>query len=44
MVLFRHEFVVPVWAVVAEQFIPILLEGLSVREAVDTLPNAVNNL
>ena len=44
MVLFGHEFVVPVGAVVANQFSPILLEGLRVREAVDTLPNAVDNL
>ena len=44
MVLFGHEFVVPVGAVVADQFIPALLEGLSVREAVDALPNTVDNL
>ena len=44
MVLFGHEFVVPVGAVVADQFIPVLLEGLSVREAVDALPNTVDNL
>ena len=44
MVLFGHEFVVPVGAVVADQFIPVLLGGLGVREAVDALPNTVDNL
>lgn len=44
VVLFGHEFVVSVGTVVADQFVPAPLEGLSVSEAVDTLPNTVDHL
>lgn len=44
VVLFGHEFVVSVGTVVADQFVPAPLEGLSVSEAIDTLPNTVDHL